>query len=252
MTPDGAERGSRSVLRDPVRRGRAPWRARHRRGRRRHDLGVDGAPARAGVAACSACRAALEISRAIDAFNERNHPRTMPTRIGLNAGWAMVGNVGGSGRYVYSVVGDCVNTASRLESLNKQLGTRIIAAACAWSRISRRSSAVRSASFQLCGKGEAMQLVELVGIAADEPERAGAAGGVRSGAGGVRARPLARGRRRISPGPGERSERRAGALLPEAVRAVPDRRAAAGRRGDPAGAEVEAQMRERLGAASNR
>ena len=51
----------------------------------------------------------------------------MPTRIGLNAGWAMVGNVGGSGRFAYSVVGDCVNTASRLESLNKKLGTRIIA-----------------------------------------------------------------------------------------------------------------------------
>ena len=77
-----------------------------------------------------ACLAALEISHAIEAFNERNQPRTMPTRIGLNAGCAMVGNVGGSGRFVYSVVGDCVNTASRLESLNKQLGTRIIAAAC--------------------------------------------------------------------------------------------------------------------------
>src|SRR5690606_36010024 len=76
-----------------------------------------------------ACLAALEISRAIDAFNRANAPRTMPTRIGLNAGPAMVGNVGGSGRFAYSVVGDCVNTAARLQSLNKQLGTRIIAAA---------------------------------------------------------------------------------------------------------------------------
>ncbi len=112
MTPEAAERGSRSVLRDPVRCGRAPWRARHRRGRRRYHLGLDGASARPG-ARLGACRAALEISRAIDALNQRNHPRTMPTRIGLNAGWAMVGNVGGSGRYVYSVVGDCVNTAAR-------------------------------------------------------------------------------------------------------------------------------------------
>ena len=53
-----------------------------------------------------ACLAALEISHAIEAFNERNQPRTMPTRIGLNAGDAMVGNVGGSGRFAYSVVGD--------------------------------------------------------------------------------------------------------------------------------------------------
>ena len=39
----------------------------------------------------------------------------------------MVGNVGGSGHFAYSVVGDAVNTAARLESLNKQLGTRILA-----------------------------------------------------------------------------------------------------------------------------
>ena len=118
-----------------------------------------------------ACRAALEISRALDALNQRNHPRTMPTRIGLNAGWAMVGNVGGSGRYVYSVVGDCVNTASRLESLNKQLGTRIIAARALVEDLEEIVSRPLG-HFQLCGKGEAMQLVELVGIAA-EAERAG-------------------------------------------------------------------------------
>ena len=122
------------------------------------------------AARLGACRAALEISRAIDALNQRNHPRTMPTRIGLNAGWAMVGNVGGSGRYVYSVVGDCVNTASRLESLNKQLGTRIIAARALVEDLDEIVSRPLG-HFQLCGKGEAMQLVELVGIAA-EAERA--------------------------------------------------------------------------------
>jgi adenylate cyclase len=118
----------------------------------------------------SACRAALEISRAIDALNEVNHPRTMPTRIGLNAGWAMVGNVGGSGRYVYSVVGDCANTAARLESLNKQLGTRIIAARALVEDLGEIVSRPLG-QFQLCGKGGAMQLVELVGLAA-EAERA--------------------------------------------------------------------------------
>jgi adenylate cyclase len=120
-----------------------------------------------------ACRAALEISRAIDAFNQRNHPRTMPTRIGLNAGWAMVGNVGGSGRYVYSVVGDCANTAARLESLNKQLGTRIIAAAAVVEGLDEIISRPLG-KFQLCGKDDALAAVEVVGSAADpsRPERA--------------------------------------------------------------------------------
>jgi adenylate cyclase len=75
-----------------------------------------------------ACLAALEIDRAVAAFNRRSPPPGLPTRIGLNAGEVILGNVGGSGHFAYSVVGDCVNTASRLESLNKQLGTRIIAA----------------------------------------------------------------------------------------------------------------------------
>jgi adenylate cyclase len=39
----------------------------------------------------------------------------------------MVGNVGGGRRFAYSVVGDPVNTAARIEALNKQLGTRILA-----------------------------------------------------------------------------------------------------------------------------
>ncbi len=74
-----------------------------------------------------ACLAALEIDREVIAFNRRFEPLALPTRIGINAGEVMVGNVGGSGRFAYSVVGDCVNTASRIESVNQQLGTRVLA-----------------------------------------------------------------------------------------------------------------------------
>ncbi|HEX6115430.1 MAG TPA: adenylate/guanylate cyclase domain-containing protein [Geminicoccaceae bacterium] len=120
-----------------------------------------------------ACLAALEVSRAIDAFNERNQPRTMPTRIGLNAGAAMVGNVGGSGRFAYSVVGDCVNTASRLETLNKRLGTRIIAAAAVVEGLDEIVTRPLG-RFQLFGKGAALAVVEVVGSAAElrRPETA--------------------------------------------------------------------------------
>jgi adenylate cyclase len=47
-----------------------------------------------------ACLAAVELDRAVSAFNRQHHPRSLPTRIGLNAGDAIVGNVGGSGRFV--------------------------------------------------------------------------------------------------------------------------------------------------------
>ena len=78
----------------------------------------------------------------------------MPTRIGLNAGDAIVGNVGGSGRFAYSVVGDCVNTASRLETLNKQVGTRIIAASAVIDGLDEIVTRPLG-RFQLFGKGEA-------------------------------------------------------------------------------------------------
>ena len=124
------------------------------------------APAPERPCRLKACLAALEISRALDAFNEQNRPRTMPTRIGLNAGAAMVGNVGGSGRFAYSVVGDCVNTASRLETLNKKVGTRIIAAAAVVDGLDEIVTRPLG-KFQLCGKDDALLAVEIVARVGD-------------------------------------------------------------------------------------
>ena len=45
------------------------------------------------------------------------------TRIGLNTGYAVVGNFGSEGHFNYTMLGDSVNLAARLEGLNKQFGT---------------------------------------------------------------------------------------------------------------------------------
>jgi adenylate cyclase len=47
------------------------------------------------------------------------------TRIGVHAGEVIVGNFGGSNMFDYRALGDPVNTAARLESVNKHLGTRM-------------------------------------------------------------------------------------------------------------------------------
>ena len=47
------------------------------------------------------------------------------TRIGINAGPALVGNFGGGRFFDYTAYGDTINIAARLEAANKQLGTRI-------------------------------------------------------------------------------------------------------------------------------
>jgi adenylate cyclase len=51
----------------------------------------------------------------------------LPTRIGLHSGEIRLGNIGAGQHLEYRAVGDIVNTASRIEGLNKQLGTRILA-----------------------------------------------------------------------------------------------------------------------------
>jgi adenylate cyclase len=48
------------------------------------------------------------------------------TRIGLNTGYAVVGNMGSSKRFDYTMLGDSVNLAARLEGLNKQFGTYLM------------------------------------------------------------------------------------------------------------------------------
>jgi len=58
---------------------------------------------------------------------EAPFPIELKTRFGLHAGWTAIGSLGGGGHYDYGVWGDLPNTTTRIEGLNKQLGTRILA-----------------------------------------------------------------------------------------------------------------------------
>jgi len=74
-----------------------------------------------------ACCAALEIVGAVEQFNRSSQVHQLPIRIGMHSGYISLGNVGAMDHYEYRAVGDIVNTASRIEGLNRYLGTRILA-----------------------------------------------------------------------------------------------------------------------------
>ncbi len=73
-----------------------------------------------------ACLAAIEINDALERLYGPSDPLKLNTRVGLHYGDMFLGNIGGGDRYQHSVMGDIVNTASRIEGLNKHLGTRVL------------------------------------------------------------------------------------------------------------------------------
>jgi adenylate cyclase len=81
----------------------------------------------------AACRAAIGITESVRQFNSKAGHHPLPTRIGIHAGEILLGNIGAMDHFEYRPVGDIVNTASRLEGLNKYLGTRMLASEEAFS-----------------------------------------------------------------------------------------------------------------------
>ncbi len=80
-------------------------------------MGVDDAHAE------HACRAALDIRRTIEDENVARKQRgeePIRLRIGIHTGEAIVGNIGAAGRANFTVIGDTVNTAQRMEGLARE------------------------------------------------------------------------------------------------------------------------------------
>ncbi len=88
-----------------------------------------GAPVHQDDNAIRACRASLAMQRELAIIRNQWKAEGKPelhVRIGLNTGEMLVGNMGGRERFDYTVIGDSVNLASRLEGANKQYHSSIM------------------------------------------------------------------------------------------------------------------------------
>lgn len=94
-------------------------------------MAVFGAPVADGRASQNAIAAAREILQRVDALNAQGGE---PTRVGmgLHAGPVLAGEVGSAQRKEYTIIGDTVNLASRIEGLNKQFGSQLLISEEVW------------------------------------------------------------------------------------------------------------------------
>jgi adenylate cyclase len=107
----------------------------------------------------TACLAAIEMREAVDRFNARHQStRQFPTRFGLDASTLMFGPISGEAQ----AVGTPASTAARIQELNKDLKTKILASE---SVVQDLHGIVvrRLGTFRLAGRSEPVPIVEVVG-----------------------------------------------------------------------------------------
>ena len=109
------------------------------------------------------CRTALRLKNQLILYDAQNKNAPMKTRAGLHTGEALVGNFGSTQRFDYTVMGDAVNLAARLEGLNKHLGTLILATRDFQMAVEDKFVTRSVGVFRFKGIARSVQIFEMVG-----------------------------------------------------------------------------------------
>jgi len=113
-----------------------------------------------------AAEAALQFTEHLSVLNKKWVNEGKPefyTRIGINYGEAIVGNIGSSERINYTAIGDSINIASRLEGVNKELNTMIVVSETVYQKIRNEFNCRDVGSVSLKGINEKVTVYELLG-----------------------------------------------------------------------------------------
>jgi adenylate cyclase len=127
-------------------------------------MAVFGAPVADANPCAAGIEAGLDLLARVDRLSREG--RIPPTRVGLglHAGPAVVGNIGSAHRKEYTVIGDVVNLASRLEALNKPLGSQMLVTEEVWRAAGLASSSVTARPrdpIQVRGRETPVRIFEL-------------------------------------------------------------------------------------------
>ncbi len=131
-----------------------------------------GAPLSLPNHAALACEAALAMREALGPLQEGWREQGLPVlevRIGLHTGPAIVGNVGSRDRFNYTVMGDTVNLASRLEGVNKIYGTKILISDATFGQVQTDFLCREVDLVQVKGRLQPVAIYELLGHREDRP-----------------------------------------------------------------------------------
>lgn len=132
-----------------------------------------GAPVPQEDHALRACRTALRFLEELEQLRPRWRAEGLPDidiGVGINTGPMVVGNMGSDLRFDYTVMGDAVNMASRLEGANKLFHTNILVSEDTWKRIASQATGRRLGSLRLRGRSEPVRVWELLALRLPTPE----------------------------------------------------------------------------------
>ncbi len=137
-------------------------------------VAIFGAPNDLRNQAESACRACIEMQRKLADLRLKwaaeNRPR-LKMRVGVNTGLALVGNMGSDKRFDYTMMGDQVNTAARLEVVNKIYGTYTLISAATFQETDGLFFAREVDLVRPVGKKQPISLYELIGYKGETDEK---------------------------------------------------------------------------------
>lgn len=124
-----------------------------------------GAPAYQEDHALRACLASIDMRNRLDPLNDRLESQGMPrisVRMGLNTGPMVVGNMGSVQRLDYTMMGDAVNLAARLEGANKQYGSGTLISEATYKACEDHVDARELDRIRVVGKSEPITIYQLL------------------------------------------------------------------------------------------